>query len=245
MEQEDKSNIDNNLIADFIHNRLNDKELANFNRKIQQDKSFAQKLAFISALKIGVKDGKLDKVELKEKLLKKAAQNRRRKLLKYLIGFLITAAVLFAFYWRLKSHQLKTEEIEQLRMAFKEQIRKEYDIKIAGNEKNTTGPILIYNNQIREGLELMNNNLQSSSGNKEPTAYYYGASLLLFDNNLPDAIKYLEMATSENSDYEKDAFYYLVITYTLNKQYALAKAILQKQPLDDKVFPETILELLN
>lgn len=236
------------LIVDFIHGRLTGKEVILINKKIREDKDFAERLAFASALKIGTQKERVVRNELKEKLLEKIKRRRRRKLFKIgIIALLSIALIATLLYFFSTNHQLPETEKNVLKIALKAQIKQEYDINIASadTQKELLGPELIYYNKVEEGLTSMNVFLENSSENIEPIAFYYGASLILYKDEYAKAIPNLERATSINSDYRQDAHFYLVIAYALNGQSKKANNVLATQSLSLEDFPESIQKLLR
>jgi len=239
----DTNKDEEQLIVDFIHNRLTEAEVILVNEKIRKDKDFANRLAFASALKIGTQKEGLSRIESKQKLLEKVKRKRQRKFIKMAMllllsfGFILT----LAYFWKEKK-QLPTAEKQELKIALKEQIKKEYDINIASTDtqKELFGPELIYYDRIEEGLTSMRDFLANSSENTAPIAFYYGATLLLYKDEYTKAIQNLEKATGINSDYKKDAYFYLVISYTLNDQINVAKRIIENQAVVPENLPKSI-----
>ncbi len=237
------------LIVDFIHNRLVEEEVILVNEKIRTDKDFAERLAFASAMKIGTQSTDLPSPNLKRKLLEEIRRNRRRESLKRIvIGSIVVGFLAIMSYFLFKQNQLSENEKVTLQFALKEQIKQEYDINVAAiNESNKlslSGPELVFYDKIKDGLGKMKNKLDHTQDNLAPTGYYYGATLLLFKNKSKTAIKYLELAVDENSDYRKDAYYYMVIAYTLERDYEKANTIIKEQAFTLSDFPNTIKILL-
>jgi len=231
------------LIVDFIHGRLTEAEVILVNEKIRKDKDFANRLAFASALKIGTQKEGMLRTESKQKLLEKVRRKRRRKFIKMAILLLLSFGFILAlaYFWKEKK-QLPPIEKQALKIALKAQIKREYDINIAGtnSQKELSGPELIYHDSIEEGLTSMRDFLANSSENTAPIAFYYGATLLLYKNESSKAIQHLEKATGINSDYRQDAHFYLVIAYTLNDQLNNAKTVIENQAIILETLPKSI-----
>ena len=246
---DNKSKDNEELMADFIHNRLNEEELVVFNEKIKKDKQFAERFALVSALNIGITEGKLERTKLKEELLKKVRKSRRRKFIKIAIIALMSLSLMLIaiYYFWMGKKQLSEPEKSALMIALNEQIKQEYAINIASanTENNWIGPEFIFHNKIDEGLTKMSNFLKKSSSNTEHISFYYGASLLLYKNKCTKAIPFLLQAIEPNSDYKREAYFYLVIAYTLDKKIDKAKYIIENQSLSLTGFPESIQQQLR
>lgn len=245
------TDADYNLILDFYDRKLSPNELEAFNFRMEQEDAFVEEVAQFYILQQAVVADEPEKAatiipETKAipKQQIKAINTRRRTF--WLAAATIALAIMVYTFWQpITQNNLASQETTSLKKRLNGQITSDYDKLTSGANSPLSGPILIKNGQLAEGMQKMKEQLATNPHKQTNLSYYYGVALFLYEGNYTAADKYLDYALDINSDHRQEAAFYSVIVNALNKNTAKANKVLVDYKINVADLPSTVQDLLK
>jgi len=242
---------DYDLILGFYEKSLSPTELHAFNLRMEQDDVFVEEVAQFYVLQQAVLADEPETVatiateaKIAPKQQLKVMHPKRRTF--WLAAATIALAIMvYTIISPNAQPRLAIQESAILKETLNKQITIDYDKLTSGPTIPLSGPALISNGKLEEGMQQMKTALATDPHKQTNLSYYYGVALFLYKGNYTEADKYLDYALDINSDHRQEAAFYAVIINALNKNPDKARKILNDYKIPITDLPLTVQKLLK
>lgn len=234
----DMNDKDTKLIQDFFNHKLSGKKLEDFDKRIQTDEAFSDKVAvFVALQSIMAEDTEEDTPEEAEE--EPTPPKIPLPYYKIVLGILGLFLFLFGIYHFFKAPSLPEIEINDLKKELRHDISKDKKGKIFAGTNDEDGALFLLSDDkdsIHIGIQKLEMTIKEPDCKRDDLQYYLGSAYLVFEKNYPKAIKMLTCPIDPNSYYKTKAAKMLITAYTLNEQIDKANDVLKKDYLKLQIY---------